>query len=35
MKQDEKYIVDIQKFMAAIRLDLTRCRECKARRKRV
>ena len=34
MKQDEKYTVDIQKFMAELRRYIPSCRECQVRRKK-
>lgn len=33
MIKDEKYAVDLTKFMAELRRHLTRCRECKARKR--
>lgn len=32
MKQDEKYTVDMQKFMAELRRYLPNCHECQVRR---
>lgn len=34
MKQDEKYTVGMQKFMAELRHYLPSCRECQVRRKK-
>ena len=33
MIKDEKYTVDVDKFLAELRRYLPRCRECKARKR--
>lgn len=34
MKQDEKYTIEIEKFMAELRRYIPSCRECRAKRKK-